>query len=74
LEVDEINFYAKTCEKCIKCGEISRPNILMFGEDYFKNEITSKQHKNYRNWYYDLKKIKDLKLVIIEIGAGKTSF
>lgn len=57
--------------RCIHCNAIARPNILMFGDFSFIADRTESQEFRFNLW---LEKVIDLnqKLVIIEIGAGKS--
>jgi NAD-dependent SIR2 family protein deacetylase len=61
----------KSCEllsdfpKCPHCGEIARPNILMFSDRHWLDFRTAIQESAMSAW---LKKVK--RLVVIEIGAG----
>lgn len=69
IGVDMDKFEALNLPLCKTCGNIARPNILMFGDwgwNYARNE---KQENRYDNWIKSVKKQKQ-KLVIIEIGAG----
>ncbi len=71
IEIDMEKFEAKEpLPKCIHCGDIARPNILMFGDWEWISDRTAAQEFRFERW---LEKIEymDYKLVIIEIGAGK---
>ena len=71
VEIDMEKFEAKEpLPKCIHCGDIARPNILMFGDWEWISDRTAAQEFRFERW---LEKIEymDYKLVIIEIGAGK---
>ena len=71
VEIDMEKFEAKEpLPKCIHCGEIARPNILMFGDWFWIEDRTAKQEERLEQWLNKVK-YKNLKLVIIEIGAGK---
>ncbi len=71
VEVDMEKFEAKEpLPKCKYCGEIARPNILMFGDWYWIENRTEEQERRLEKWLNHIKFGK-LKLVIIEIGAGK---
>lgn len=69
LEIDMDKFEAIDIPQCKNCGDIARPNILMFGDWSWTGRRTSKQKKSFSNW---LKSIRadNKKLAIIEIGAG----
>jgi len=68
IEIDMEKFEAKNFPYCPYCKKIARPNILMFSDFYFVEDRVNKQLRNLDKW---LNKING-KLVIIEIGAGKT--
>lgn len=53
---------------CPKCGRIARPNILMFGDFYWVSMRSDKQSDRFYNW---ISTVKNSKIVVIEIGAGK---
>ncbi len=67
IEVDMDKFEASNIPLCPKCGEVARPNILMFGDWHWNGKRASKQEYKYNQW---LKKTKLLKRLIIELGAG----
>ena len=54
--------------KC-KCGEMARPNIMMFNDSGFNATETDKQEKLFNQFMNKWDKGSD-KIVIIEIGAG----
>ena len=70
VEIDMKKFEAQTIPLCKKCGDIARPNILMFGDWDWNGSRTDKQEDKFYNWFNSLKK-DGKKLAIIEIGAGK---
>ncbi len=71
VEIDMEKFEAKEpLPTCIHCGEIARPNILMFGDWFWIEDRTAHQEERLEQWLNHVK-YKNLKLVIIEIGAGK---
>ncbi|MFH1052169.1 MAG: Sir2 family NAD-dependent protein deacetylase [bacterium] len=55
--------------KCIHCGSIARPNILMFGDWNWLDERTSAQETRLDKW---LNSIVNKKIVIVECGAGSS--
>jgi len=67
IEVDMDKFEAINIPLCDKCGDITRPNILMFGDWSWNSKRAVKQEQNYNKW---LKENKHKKIAIIEIGAG----
>jgi NAD-dependent SIR2 family protein deacetylase len=71
VEIDMEKFEAKEpLPKCIHCGDTARPNILMFGDWYWIEDRTAQQEERLEQWLNKIK-YKNLKPVIIEIGAGK---
>ncbi len=71
VEIDMEKFEAKEpLPKCIHCGDIARPNILMFGDWEWISDRTAAQEFRFERWLEKLEYM-DYKLVIIEIGAGK---
>ncbi len=70
INIDLENFKAlNPLPKCKECNNIARPNILMFNDFEFIGTREEKQRKNLQNF---LRKLKNSKVAIIEIGAGKT--
>lgn len=68
VAVDEETFRATgELPKCIICGVIARPNILMFGDIGWVPFRTSAQEDRYEQWF---RRVKDSNLVAIEFGAG----
>jgi hypothetical protein len=55
---------------CIHCGALARPNILMFGDWSWNQQRTDEQYQRFDQWIDSLR-ADNLKLGIIEIGAGK---
>lgn len=55
---------------CPKCGAIARPNILMFGDWHWLPERSENQRQNLLLFLKNIEE-KNLKTVIVEIGAGK---
>ncbi|SMC10066.1 SIR2 family NAD-dependent protein deacylase [Nitratiruptor tergarcus] len=55
--------------RCSSCGEIARPNIMMFNDYSFNSSINYQQKKRYDSFmrkYYN----SDTKIAILEFGAG----
>jgi NAD-dependent SIR2 family protein deacetylase len=68
ISVDEDIFEAQEpLPKCIHCGALARPNILMFGDWGWLGQRTYEQEQRMENW---LKSIKNKNLTIVECGAG----
>jgi NAD-dependent SIR2 family protein deacetylase len=69
FEIDMDKFESITIPLCPECGDIARPNILMFGDWKWNYKRTSIQQKKYSKW---LEQNKNKKILIIELGAGTT--
>jgi NAD-dependent SIR2 family protein deacetylase len=54
---------------CLYCGELARPNVLMFGDWSWVNTRTLQQKRRERNWLDQLKDSFPY-LTVIEVGAG----
>ena len=70
VAVDEAVFEAQEpLPRCIKCGGMARPNILMFGDWSWNGTRSQEQGERLTRW---LKSIADggVRLVIVELGAG----
>lgn len=71
VEVDEEVFRAEEpLPRCIRCGRIARPNILMFGDWSWNPARTDVQGKRLYRWLRETGE-KGHSLAIVEIGAGK---
>lgn len=71
VEIDMEKFEAKEpLPRCRHCGDIARPNILMFGDWEWVSHRTAGQEFRFERW---LEKVDDMgyRLTIVEIGAGK---
>src|SRR5262249_55490295 len=53
--------------KCPRCGEMLRPNILMFGDGWWDENRTTAQQARLQTW---LDSIGEAKVVVVECGAG----
>jgi NAD-dependent SIR2 family protein deacetylase len=72
VTVDEATFRAaEPLPKCRICGGLARPNILMFDDWKWTGDRTDYQRLRFADWLKSLSKAA-AKLVVIEIGAGKT--
>lgn len=68
FEVDDIDMICHSpLPRCPHCGDIARPNILMFGDAYWLGDRSNVQNDRY---YQFLNRNNDKKIVIIECGAG----
>ena len=62
-------FIATSLPKCSFCGEMSRPNVSMFGDVEFYGKPYQHQRRRLNEWLDNIKK-NDKSLVILEIGCG----
>lgn len=67
FDIDMEKFESITIPLCPNCGDIARPNILMFSDRNWNDKRTSSQEARYNKW---LKQNKSKKLLVIELGAG----
>ena len=69
IEIDMEKFEALNIPQCKYCGDIARPNILMFGDWSWNEGRANKQEYKFNTWSKSIRA--DIKkLAIIEIGAG----
>ncbi|MBI4645998.1 MAG: NAD-dependent deacetylase [Bacteroidia bacterium] len=70
IRIDEDTFKAiEPLPECPNCGKLARPNILMFGDWTWIQDRTADQGERLYQWLNKNKNY-NLKLVIIELGAG----
>ncbi len=70
IRIDEESFRAiEPLPSCPSCGDIARPNILMFGDWGWNSSRTGEQSKRFTEFFNTLIS-KNVRPVIIEIGAG----
>jgi len=67
IEIDYDTMRAKNIPKCKNCGDVARPNILMFGDFSWISSRSDKQAERFEN-FLDKNKGKDI--AVVEIGAG----
>jgi len=68
VEVDESTLRAALpLPSCPACGQLARPNILMFGDCCWDPSRSDKQKIRHDKW---LRKQEEGKMILIEIGAG----
>ncbi len=68
VEVDEITLRAASpLPSCPACGQLARPNILMFGDWCWDSSRSDNQKIRHDKW---LRKQEEGKMILIEIGAG----
>lgn len=53
--------------RCPRCGGLARPNILMFGDGWWRSERSDTQEERLADW---LTEALGSRLVIVELGAG----
>lgn len=70
IKIDMDKFEAIDIPQCKQCGNIARPNILMFSDWSWNGDRTSKQEYRFNTWAKSIK-VNKKKLAIIEIGTGK---
>ncbi|MEC9091615.1 MAG: Sir2 family NAD-dependent protein deacetylase [Planctomycetota bacterium] len=69
IQIDENSFLASPpFPQCPNCGDLARPNILMFGDYQWVEDRTQEQIQRYNQWRQDTVGKKHISL---EIGAGK---
>jgi NAD-dependent SIR2 family protein deacetylase len=72
VTVDEDAFLAlEPLPRCIKCGGMARPNILMFGDWSWNGSRSQKQSERLAQWLRSTSD-KGMLLAIVEMGAGTT--
>jgi len=69
IEIDMDKFEALDIPQCKQCGDIARPNILMFGDWSWNENRTNKQENRFNTWLKSMR-AGNKNLAIIEIGAG----
>ncbi len=67
IEIDYNTMRAKNIPRCIHCGTIARPNILMFGDFSW---ISSRSDAQSDRFNIFLEKNRGKKMTVLEIGAG----
>ena len=70
IKVDEEKFEAiEPYPACPYCGEIARPNVLMFGDWLWIGNRTQMQSQRFANWLQSIQD-RNQKLIVVEAGAG----
>lgn len=68
IQVDATTIRAQsTLPRCPGCGEIARPNILMFKDRMWDETRCAEQYVRYEGW---LRRVENHRVVAIEVGAG----
>ncbi len=65
--VDHKEIRARNIPRCPKCGDVARPNILMFGDFSWISTRTDNQENKFEEF---LKRCGNEPLVVVEMGAG----
>jgi len=67
VEVEEATMRARNLIYCPRCGQVARPNILMFGDIGWAPERSFAQKQRFEAF---LTEHQDARIVVIELGAG----
>jgi NAD-dependent SIR2 family protein deacetylase len=68
VAVDECTFRATgPLPRCHYCGDVARPNILMFGDWSFEANRAERQARHRNDW---VRSLRGRRLVVVELGAG----
>jgi len=67
IEVDPVTMRTRDIPRCGECGEVSRPNILMFGDWNWLSDRTRTQEHRFDTF---LAGHADKRIAVIEMGAG----
>ena len=67
LDVDEATMRSRQVPRCPRCGGVSRPNILMFGDSAWLDDRTAAQRDRFEAF---LSGMEERRLVVVELGAG----
>ncbi len=67
LEVDEATMRSRQVPRCPRCGAVSRPNILMFGDYAWLDGRAAAQRDRFEAF---LEEVDGRRLVVLEAGAG----
>eukprot|EP00037_Helgoeca_nana_P003233 m.38974 g.38974 ORF g.38974 m.38974 type:complete len:529 (-) comp13546_c0_seq3:189-1775(-) len=71
LTVNPLTFKVGTVPQCqaARCGEIARPNVLLFGDQTFARKPTNTQRARYTSWMEECV-ANQASVLILELGAG----
>ncbi len=67
VEIELATMRARRIPRCPHCGDVARPNILMFGDDGWIPYRTEQQRLRFEAFLDDCG---DAKLAVVELGAG----
>lgn len=72
IRIDETTMRAdsEAMPRCPDCGDLARPNILMFGDGGWNSQRCERQERRYDQWLRTIIEA-EAKLVILEFGAGR---
>lgn len=71
IEIDEETFRAQDpLPTCPNCGALARPNVLMFGDWLWVSNHSDIQGLRLAGWIDELR-ANEMRLAVVEIGAGK---
>lgn len=67
IPVDESTMRARRIPRCPRCGDVARPNILMFGDFTWIEDRSERQRERFTEFTL---RHRGKRIVILEIGAG----
>jgi len=67
IPVDFATMRAGHIPRCLHCGAVARPNILMFGDWSWISDRTARQERRFDEFITDCR---NLPLLVVELGAG----
>ncbi len=67
IEVELATMRALQIPRCVRCGGVARPNILMFGDYAWLPERTHAQRRHFEEFVREHRR---QRLVVVEMGAG----
>jgi len=67
FEIDEATMRSRQVPRCPRCGAVSRPNILMFGDYAWLDHRAAAQRARFDAF---LEEVDGVRLLVVELGAG----
>ncbi len=67
FHIDTETMRSRSVPRCPSCGDVSRPNILMFGDWSWLSRRTDEQESRFVRF---LERVAEKRCVVIELGAG----
>jgi NAD-dependent SIR2 family protein deacetylase len=67
IEIDLATMRARRVPRCPRCGAVSRPNVLMFGDWSWLDGRTAAQRARFDGF---LEEVAGVRLLVVELGAG----